>query len=207
MRTKGKLTKWNDEKGFGFITPNAAGKEVFIHISALNNRARRPEVNQEVTYTLTTDKHGRPRAEKATLPGDKLRKSWSFSIIVSATFLVIISFFAVTGTIPRTLLVIYFIASITTFAAYAIDKSAAQRGAWRISESTLHLFSIIGGWPGAIFAQQKLRHKSRKQSFRFVFWVTVLLNLGAFSWLLTPDGAAMYELYINKVFPTFSNFQ
>jgi heme/copper-type cytochrome/quinol oxidase subunit 3 len=45
--------------------------------------------------------------------------------------------------------------------------------------------SLVGGWPGALVAQQKLRHKSQKQSFRIVFWITVLLNCAAFSWLFT----------------------
>jgi len=48
MRTKGKITSWNDEKGFGFITPNSGGKRVFVHIKAFGNRNRRPEVNQTV---------------------------------------------------------------------------------------------------------------------------------------------------------------
>ena len=76
---------------------------------------------------------------------------------------------------------------------YAVDKSAARKGAWRTQESTLHLLSLAGGWPGALVAQQKLRHKSRKQSFRFVFWVTVLLNCGAFVWLFTPTGASALQ--------------
>ena len=67
MRKKGKITKWNDDKGFGFITPNVAGKQVFIHISAFNNHTRRPEINQEVIYTLSTDKQGRSRAEKVKM--------------------------------------------------------------------------------------------------------------------------------------------
>jgi len=199
MRTKGKITKWNDDKGFGFITPNATGKPVFIHISAFNNRFRRPEINQEVTYSLTTDKNGRPRAEKATLPGDNLCKKGAFSIIIAVAFLFVISFFAVTGKIPLFLLVIYFAGSIITFAAYAFDKSAAQRGAWRTSENILHLLSLVGGWSGAIFAQQKLRHKSKKQEFRFVFWITVLLNVGVFLWLLTPDGMTTFQLYSRKI--------
>ena len=93
MCTKGKITKWNDDKGFGFITPNATGKPVFIHISAFNNRSRRPEINQEVTYSLTTDKNGRSCAEKATLPGDKLHKNGAFSIIIAVAFLFVIGFF------------------------------------------------------------------------------------------------------------------
>jgi len=30
MRIKGRLTAWNDEKGYGFITPSAGGKRVFV---------------------------------------------------------------------------------------------------------------------------------------------------------------------------------
>ncbi len=30
---KGKITSWNDEKGFGFIRPSGGGKQVFIHIN------------------------------------------------------------------------------------------------------------------------------------------------------------------------------
>ncbi len=205
MRTKGKITKWNNDRGFGFIAPNATGKQVFIHISAFNNRSRRPEPNQEVTYSLTTDKNGRICAEKATLPGDTLYKNVPFSIIIAVAFLFVISFFAITGKFPLPLLIIYFAGSVITFATYAFDKSAAQRGAWRTSERTLHLLSLVGGWPGAIFAQQKLRHKSKKQEFRFVFWITVLLNIGAFSWLLTADGMNTFQLYSTKIVSTLLN--
>lgn len=82
-------------------------------------------------------------------------------------------------------------ASLVTFVFYALDKNAARKGAWRIPEAQLHLFALIGGWPGAMIAQQTLRHKSKKPSFRFVFWLTVLLNIAAVIWLLTPEGAAI----------------
>ena len=211
MRIKGKITKWNDEKGFGFITPNTAGKQIFIHISAFSNCYRRPEINQEVIYTLGTDKHGRPCAEDASLPGNNLHKNSNkrndtFSILLSVSCLVIVSMLAVTGEIPLPLLAIYLGCSIITFAAYAMDKSAAKRDAWRTSESTLHLLSLLGGWPGAIFAQQKLRHKSKKQSFRFVFWITVILNCGVFAWLLTPNGTATFQSYWNEIILVFTNF-
>jgi len=212
MRIKGTIIKWNDDKGFGFITPNTTDKQVFIHISAFNNRSRRPEINQEVTYSLTTDKNGRTRAEKATLPGDKLplpgdklHRNGAFSLIIAVAFLCVTSLFSIIGKIPLSVLVIYLAGSIITFVVYAFDKSAAQRGEWRTSEGTLHLLSLVGGWPGAIFAQQKLRHKSQKQEFRFVFWITVLLNVGAFSWLLTPDGMATFQLYSSKIVSTLSS--
>ncbi len=49
---------------------------------------------------------------------------------------------------------------------------------WRIPESTLHLFELAGGWPGAFVAQRALRHKTAKTSYQFVFWVIILLHQG-----------------------------
>lgn len=66
--------------------------------------------------------------------------------------------------------------NLVTFFAYWLDKHAAQKGQWRTPENTLHLFSLLGGWPGAWFAQQLLRHKSSKASFRAAYWGTVLLH-------------------------------
>jgi uncharacterized membrane protein YsdA (DUF1294 family) len=72
----------------------------------------------------------------------------------------------------------YVLASLVTFAVYAVDKAAARRGGARVAERTLHVFGFAGGWPGAIAAQAMLRHKSRKQPFRTVFWMTVTVNCG-----------------------------
>ncbi|MCW8963747.1 MAG: cold shock and DUF1294 domain-containing protein [Gammaproteobacteria bacterium] len=206
MRTKGKIISWNEEKGFGFIAPVAGGKQIFIHVTALNNRSRRPEVDQIVTYTVSSDKQGRPCAIKATLDGDRSpektkRKQGSWSIDLAAFFLVIVGFTVLIGRIPLQILMLYMIVSLLTFIMYALDKSAARKGAWRTQESTLHLLSLAGGWPGALIAQQKLRHKSRKQSFRAVFWVTLLLNCGAFAWLFTPEGAAKLQLVMQEIPP------
>ncbi|MFC1772174.1 DUF1294 domain-containing protein [Pseudomonadota bacterium] len=194
MRTKGKITTWNDEKGFGFITPSTGGKQVFVHIKAFGNRNRRPEINQLVTYALSSDGKGRPCAINATLAGDRLpervkRSNDSLLVIVVAFFLVVVGVSVLTAKIPPLVPALYMVASLLTFIMYAVDKSAAQKGAWRTQENTLHLLSLAGGWPGALVAQQKLRHKSKKQSFRSVFWLTVLLNCGVFVWLLTPTGA------------------
>jgi uncharacterized membrane protein YsdA (DUF1294 family) len=157
-----------------------------------------------VTYALSTDKQGRPCAVRGTLAGDRLpektkRKNDSLSVIAAAFFLVIVGVSVLTAQIPPLILALYMVVSLLTFIMYAVDKSAAKKGVWRIQESTLHLLSLAGGWPGALVAQQKLRHKSKKQSFRLVFWVTVLLNCGAFVWLFTPTGAATLRSLIDCV--------
>ena len=74
------------------------------------------------------------------------------------------------------------IVSLITYIVYAMDKSAAREKRWRTSENTLHVLSLIGGWPGALIAQEKLRHKSKKQSFRMIVWFMIFINIGIFFW-------------------------
>lgn len=74
--------------------------------------------------------------------------------------------------------------------AYAIDKSAARHGNWRTPEATLLLLGLAGGWPGALLAQQWLRHKTSKTSFQWKFHLTVVLNLGLFLVLARQLGSA-----------------
>jgi uncharacterized membrane protein YsdA (DUF1294 family) len=81
---------------------------------------------------------------------------------------------------------VYAGASVVAFAMYAADKSASKKNAWRISESALHAIGLVGGWPGALAAQQLLRHKTSKPSFRVAFWGTVVLNVAAFVFFASP---------------------
>jgi len=203
MRTKGKITSWKGDKGYGFISPHDGGKDVFVHIKAFSNRKRQPKLNQLVSYELSTDRHGRPCAINATLPGDRLpqkekQNNGSASVFIAIVFLVILGASVVLENLPPVIFAIYVGASLLTFILYAMDKSAARKGSWRTQESTMHLFSLAGGWPGALVAQQKLRHKTRKQPFRFIFWVTVSLNCGVFIWLFTPTGSAMLDSLMGR---------
>jgi uncharacterized membrane protein YsdA (DUF1294 family) len=78
----------------------------------------------------------------------------------------------------------YFIISAITYITYAIDKSAAEQNRWRIKESSLHLLSLVGGWPGALVAQRTLRHKTQKTSFQIVYWATVGFNTAGLFWVV-----------------------
>jgi len=202
MRYQGKITNWKDDQGFGFITPNMGGEPVFVHIKAFANRQRRPAGSEIVTYEMVSDAKGRLQARNVAYVSERrevpLRASdlspWPLAI--AALFLVFIAFFGLTARVPLGLLGLYAGASLVTFIAYAIDKSAAQSGRWRTQESTLHLLALIGGWPGALIAQNRLRHKSRKASFLLVFWATALLNCGGLAWLLTaPGGRALRSTF------------
>lgn len=193
MQQKGKITNWNDDKGFGFITPIGGGKQIFIHVNAFKNRSVRPELNQVVSYDISKDNHGRTCANNASRLGDrkskKIKKSSNtLPIIIVFVFSIFLVLSILATKMPALVLAVYFVVSLLTFIIYSADKSAAQNGDWRTPESTLHFLSLAGGWPGALIAQQKLRHKSKKQPFRAIFWVTVILNFTAFIWLLTPKG-------------------
>lgn len=52
MRYQGRITEWNDGRGFGFVTPGGGGERVFLHISAFRTRPHRPQADDKVTYTL-----------------------------------------------------------------------------------------------------------------------------------------------------------
>ncbi|GAA1694202.1 hypothetical protein GCM10009808_09110 [Microbacterium sediminicola] len=79
--------------------------------------------------------------------------------------------------LPLWLAAVYLVMSVVAFAAYGLDKAAAAADRRRISEKTLLTLGVLCGWPGALIAQQVFRHKTRKRSFRRMFWVTVVLNL------------------------------
>jgi len=197
---KGKLIKWNPDKAFGFIAPNGGGEHVFIHKTALSNRQRAPQINDVITFSITKDKDGRYCADDATFSGEKLKKKEAkkantFSIYLSVLFLTVITTAYFLGDFPQKLLFGYLAISAITFLAYAFDKSKAQRGEWRTQESTLHMFSLIGGWPGAAIAQQLLRHKSQKREFRNGFWFTVVVNISALFWLMSPKGSNIIAMF------------
>ena len=61
--------KWfNTTKGFGFIAPDEGGKDVFVHISALERSGLTGLADdQKVTYELATGRDGRQNAENIAL--------------------------------------------------------------------------------------------------------------------------------------------
>jgi CspA family cold shock protein len=60
--------KWfNAEKGFGFITPEDSGADVFVHYSEINSGGYRSlDENQRVSYTVTQGPKG-PQATGVTV--------------------------------------------------------------------------------------------------------------------------------------------
>ena len=48
---------------------------------------------------------------------------------------------------------------------FGFDKLRAEAGTWRIAESTLLGFALLGGSAGAFLGRRVFRHKTRKEPF------------------------------------------
>jgi uncharacterized membrane protein YsdA (DUF1294 family)/cold shock CspA family protein len=74
-------------------------------------------------------------------------------------------------------LLAYPLASLFAYLLYGHDKIRAIRGGWRVSEATLHLLELAGGWPGAWVAQQTMRHKTVKASYQLIYRAIVAAHM------------------------------
>jgi uncharacterized membrane protein YsdA (DUF1294 family)/cold shock CspA family protein len=199
MRKIGIIQKWNDEKGFGFIESGPNNDEYFFHINSFRNREQRPFVGLEVNFEFGEDKNGRTQAIKVRTIGKESQPSAAGAFITSSFFLILVGVICLIGFLPKAVWWFYIGASVWAFLLYYLDKSAAKKGKRRTPEASLHNIALIGGWPGALFAQQQLRHKSKKESFRRTFWVTVFINVAALIYLASPYGAWLVH-EINQFF-------
>ncbi len=207
MRFEGTLKTWHADRGFGFIEPAQGGEEIFVHIKACRRDVGRPQVGQRLSFEVEMNPQGKKRAKnveplsafidsafnEATGRGGvrkrrvaKGARRDAASLWAIPAFLALYLAVALVWHVPGWMAGLYAGASLLCMLVYAADKSAAVAGRWRVSESTLLMLGLIGGWPGALVAQQLLRHKSSKASFRAVFWGTVVLNVCGFVAINSP---------------------
>lgn len=192
MRDQGRLVEWLDDKGYGFIQPNDLSKpRVFLHIKDFAQRGPRPILGCALDYVVIVDERGRFRAKQvAYLKASQTKNTRQTSQLVSKPHSSLHPITIVIGVyvlfllvaiglraLPSWLLLYSLLINALCYWQYAQDKSAAQQNLRRVPEQTLHLFSLLGGWPAAWFAQQKLRHKTQKQPFRQIYFATIVLNI------------------------------
>jgi uncharacterized membrane protein YsdA (DUF1294 family)/cold shock CspA family protein len=203
---EGRLVRWNDDRGFGFIRTEGGKKDVFIHISSLRNMSHRPAVGNVIHFVLRRDEQGRLSAREAVIVGlkavaagrknDRLQRRdyridgrplGGFGWLMMSSAFLFSAWVLIQDRNPVPLL-IYTIMSLFTFVTYAIDKKKAIDGNRRMPENVLHLLELFGGWPGGLVAQYKARHKSRKESYQIVFWLIVFLHVLAWADYLLLNG-------------------
>lgn len=205
QETRGRVEYWNDDKGYGFII--AGTQKVFFHISAMRG-ASRPQLGEEVFFIAAKDAKGRTVASHVRHIGLALdspairRKPKPVAVkprvkgAVPWGVLLLLLVIPALGLLKAWasqwglwLLAASVVASLLALMLYASDKKKAREGEWRVSERRLQFIALLGGWPGALVAQQLFRHKNKKASFQVVFWFIVLCHqLGWLDYLLFNGG-------------------
>lgn len=189
---KGRLTQWDDAKGYGFITPDGGGDKLFVHLRAFGPQPRRPFVGERLSYREGRDAQGKRRAldvrslEPRPMPPTPKRRDRSRVLLLVPGFAGFVLACHLLWGVPNAAWGVYSAMSMATFIVYALDKREARRGGWRVAENTLHGLALLCGWPGALLAQELLRHKNAKPAFRRIYWLTVTLNVLGFALLFTP---------------------
>lgn len=194
VRLAGRISDWDDDRGFGFVVPNGGGERAFVHVNAFVRGSRRPVAGDLVSYLPAHDERGRLQAREIRHAGQRPAPQPQVSRIprirIGIAALAIVAGATAAGVVPLALCVLYFGMSLLSYAMYWLDKRVAGTGRRRTPEKSLHLVDLAGGWPGGLIAQQQFRHKTIKSSFQRMFWATVLFNLGAAGWLLWSGTAA-----------------
>ena len=202
MKKRATIIRWNATQGFGFMRSADTPADVFFHVKDWAGGGERPSEGLAVVYEeihvggkgprgVAVRPASMDRASGVRRTAGPVRRQGSGAdgnpapaLLLMVVYACLLGWAVYTGRLSVGIALATLPLSIVTFLAYWRDKSAAERGAWRTSEQTLHGLSLVGGWPGAWFAQRLLRHKSRKASFRAVYWGTVAAHLSAIgAWL------------------------
>lgn len=182
---RGKITAWKDDKGYGFITPDAGGPDVFVHVSSFPDGLKRPPLNAPLTYVLGYDSQQRLRAARVHFDRDPVKMPLLPAIVVGLFFVGLAGIILATHA-SLLLFVAYVALSSVTFYVYGADKAIAVRNEGlaptarrerRMPEKWLHTLELLCGWPGALIAQWYYRHKNRKAAYQLIFWLVVAMNL------------------------------
>lgn len=212
MRVQGTIHRWDADRGFGFIR-RPGQRDAFVHVRDVRGvipaegvRVEFSEIQIEGKGPRAVDVRsvaGAPaarypeRAPSRTARGGRRspgRAGLVVAIVLMAAWISVLAWGWSTERIPIWLLGALLLLNLITYAVYARDKRAARRGDRRTSEAGLHLLAVLGGWPGAWLAQQRLRHKTVKQAFRVVYWFTVLVNCAAVAVILFVGWPTVIQL-------------
>lgn len=177
-----KLDEWIADKGYGWL--RWGEKRIFVHRRDMEPRHHRPKAGDVVDFVLGKDAQGRICAKNA-MNLNATRHGGMLPLLFIPILLALPVYALHQAGVNHWIIAACFsLLSFITCHAYKNDKRCARTSAWRTSEAHLHLLELIGGWPGAWFAQERLRHKCSKTSFQIIFWLIIALHqFAAADWL------------------------
>ncbi|WP_038210452.1 cold shock and DUF1294 domain-containing protein [Xenophilus azovorans] len=204
MTRTGTIHRWDAARAFGFIRGDGGGAEVFFHVRDWQGshppqpgaRVRYEEIHvggkgpRGMAVVPASGTAARPAPARAARPAASARnqarnnarrpaasggQAWIWLALPAWT--AVLATGIAMGRLPSWAAGALLALNLVTLAVYMADKAAAQSNTRRTRESTLHLLSLLGGWPGARLAQGMFRHKSSKASFQQAYAATVLVNL------------------------------
>ncbi|WP_213954034.1 DUF1294 domain-containing protein [Variovorax sp. dw_954] len=197
MKRQGTLVRWVKDRGFSFIHCPDISADVFVHLRDFTDKGITPQVGMMLRFEeihmggkgpravavqaagAARQPQGRSASEPSRRPSDRPNgrsrdvapstSSLPMALLI-AIYVALLGYGVWIARISPITLAVLLVISLSTFFIYGLDKSAAEAGRWRTSETTLHMLSLLGGWPGAWCAQRLFRHKVRKPDFMAVYW-------------------------------------
>ena len=138
-------------------------------------RKRRPIAGDRVRFATTIDRTGRQQASEASIDGvgravatprsdglpRDLRRTplgvvrTALDLLAVGTLVTVLALGLLVWRMPAWVVVLYAGMSAASLLLYVSDKRSAANGGWRTPESTLHLVSLAGGWPGGNTASEQ----------------------------------------------------
>src|SRR5262245_36906444 len=130
MRFAGRLSEWNDDKGYGFVVSNGGGDRAFVHVRAFEGAGRRPAQGDLLSFETQRDAKGRTNAVRVRFAGRKAAtatkaKGGGFRIPhkpLAIASIAALAYAAWSGMLPILAVVVYGLMSIVSFALYSGDK-------------------------------------------------------------------------------------
>jgi uncharacterized membrane protein YsdA (DUF1294 family) len=156
----GRIVEWDFAKRCGWVESD--GQRIFLHWREFAERRKRPAVGDVIRFTAGTGRAGLLCAQNAVHVNDGGSLGVLTALLLASLLVSPILAIARLGTDPLIAVTYALATSVAAYLVYASDKTRAREKTWRIPEATLHLLELIGGWPGALIAQRRLRHKCSK---------------------------------------------
>lgn len=187
MRIEGALKSWNEDRGIGVIAPVQGGDDIHVHIKAFRDSKVEPQVGQRLSFEVGVNWEGKVRVRQVRVLGATgsggLRwpgaRGW-LGFVVLPLFGALVAVAHWRWHVPLWIGAVYFAFSLLCYGIHGLDRRAAVRSRWRLSEPVLLLLGLAGGWPGAMLAHQLLPLDGIRPAYRALFWSTVVANIAGF---------------------------